>query len=126
MGKKHNQSKKAKQEFLRTSVFAIFMGGNPKKVYTRDELSETFGMSDRSVRERVAELANYLPVISLSNSSGYKILCFDESTPKEELVKMREEIDHQVNEFKSRIANLNARMKPLIALKSVIDKKLAK
>lgn len=122
--KNYNQSKKAKEDFLRKSPIACYMRGDPKKVYTREELADLFETSDRQIREKVAEMANYLPVLSLSNGKGYRVLSFDDNTPVEDLVKMLDEIQHQINEFKARCDNLKARMKPLVALQKVIEAKL--
>jgi len=123
--KHYDQSQKAKEEFLRTSALACYMKGEPDRVYTREELADAFSTSDRQIRMDVAELANYVPVISLSKKKGYRVLSFDENTPVEKLNEMLEDIDHQINEFKARCDNLKARMKPLVALKKVIEKKLA-
>ena len=123
MGKNYNQSKKAKEEFLKGSAIALYMRGDASKVYTREDLAETFNMSDRSIREKVSEIANYLPVIALTDSKGYRILCFNEETTIEEFKEMYEDAQHQINDFKSRIDNLKARMKPLVAFMKVIEKK---
>ena len=122
--KHYDQSKKAKEEFLRTSKIALIMSGEPDRVYTREELVETLGISDREVRSQVAELANHVAVVSLSKAKGYKVPTFDENTPIEKLQAMHDEIEHQINENKSRIDNLKARMKPLVALQKVLEKKL--
>ena len=123
--KNYDQSKKAKEEFLKKSTVARYMMGDPDKVFTREELAELFEMSDREIRKEVAEMANHVAVLSLSKSKGYRVPSFDENTPIEKLVAMHEELNHQVKEFKSRIDNLKARMKPLVALQKVIEKKLA-
>ena len=99
------------------------MRGDANKVHTREELAETFNMSDRSIRKKVEEIANYLPVVALSDSKGYRILCFNEETTIEEFKEMYEDAQHQINDFKSRIENLKARMKPLVAFMKVIEKK---
>ena len=122
--KHYNQSKKAKEEFLRTSKIALIMSGEPERVYTREELAETLGVSDREVRSQVAELANHVAVVSLSKGKGYKVPTFDENTPIEKLQAMHDEVQHQINENKSRIDNIKARMKPLVALQKVLEKKL--
>ena len=69
-------------------------------------------------------MANYVPVLSLSKDKGYRVLSFDENTTTEELMAMYEDVQHQINEFRSRVDNLKARMKPLVALQKVIEKKL--
>ena len=124
--KKHNQTKKAKEEFLKTSTIALFMRGDSKKVFTREDLSQIFQMNDRSIRAKVAEIANYLPVISLSDSKGYRILCFNEETSMEDMVDMLNDAQHQICELQSRVDNLKARMKPLIAFTKVLQSKIDK
>ena len=123
--KNYDQSKKAKEEFLKNSTIAqMMMTGDPDRVFTREELVAITGLSDRAIRNEVAEMANYVAVLSLSKDKGYRVPCFDENTPVEKLIEMTEELQHQINEFKSRIDNLKARMKPLVALQKVIEKKL--
>ena len=122
--KNYDQSKKAKEDFLEKSQIAQYMMGDPTRIFLREQLALVFNLCDRVVREKVAEIANYLPVLSLSKEKGYRVLSFDENTTVEELVKMLEDLQHQINEFRSRIDNLKARMKPLVALQKVIQKKL--
>lgn len=122
--KNYDQSKKAKEEFLEKSALAQYMMGDPSRIFLREQLALHFETCDRVIREKVAEMANYIPVLSLSKDKGYRVLSFNDDTPVEELVKMMEETQHQINEFKSRIDNLKARMKPLVALQKVIEKKL--
>lgn len=123
--KNYDQSKKAKEKFLQTSPIAhLMMTGDAKRVFTRDELTTIVGICDRAIRREVAEMANYLPILSLSKEKGYRVLCFNEETTIEDLERMHEELQHQINENKSRIDNLKARMKPLVALQKVIEKKL--
>ena len=122
--KNYDQSKKAKEEFLEKSQIAQYMMGDPTRIFLREQLVLVFDMSDRQIREKVAELANYLPVLSLSKDKGYRVLSFDENATNEELLKLQEDVQHQINEFKSRVDNLKARMKPLVALQKVIEKKL--
>lgn len=122
--KHYDQTNKAKKEFLEKSEIAQYMMGDPSRIFLREQLVLHFDLDDRTIRNKVAELANYVPVLSLSDKKGYRVLSFDENTPIEELMKMSEELQHQINEFKSRIDNLKARMKPLVALQKVIEKKL--
>ena len=123
--KNYDQSKKKKEEFLEKEPIAHYMlTGDPTQLFLREQLALVFETNDRQIRLKVAELANYVPILSLSKDKGYRVLSFNEETPIEALEKMLEEIQHQVNEFRSRIDNLKARMKPLIALQKVIEKKL--
>lgn len=123
--KNYDQSQKAKRDFLEKSPLAQYMMGDPTRIFLREQLALHFETCDRVIREKVAEMANYLPVLSLSKDKGYRVLSFDENTPIEDLIKMNEEVQHQINEFKSRVDNLKARMKPLVALQKVIQSKIS-
>ena len=122
--KRYSQSKKTKEEFLRTSLIALLMSGEPDRVFTKQELAETLGLGIRAVRENVAELANYQAVIGLSCKKGYRLLTISDITEPKKLAQYLELIDAQIAEHRSRVTNIKARMKPLIALRSVIIKKL--
>lgn len=122
--KNYNQSNQAKEEFLKTNTLAIFMKGDSSKCHTKEELCANFHVSDRQIRRNMAEVANYLPIASSSSSKGYRLLEFDENTSIDDLSQMLEDAQHQINENQSRIDNLKARMKPLIALKKEIQKRL--
>lgn len=122
--KRYSQSKKTKEEFLRTSLIALLMSGEPDRVFTKQELAETLGLGIRAVRENVAELANYQAVIGLSCKKGYRLLTISDTTEPKKLAQYLELLDAQLAEHKSRVTNIKARMKPLIALRSVIIKKL--
>ena len=122
--KNYDQSKAAKEKFLENSAIAQYMMGDPTRIFLREQLALTFNETDRNIRRKVAEMANYVPVLSLSKDKGYRVLSFNDDTPVEELTKMYEEVQHQINEFKARCDNLKARMKPLVALQKVIEKKL--
>ena len=81
-------------------------------------------LDEREVRKAIAELANYVAVVSLSTSKGYRVLSVKDDTPTEDMVDFLKLIDHQLKDFRSRVTNIKARMKPLIALEAVIRKKL--
>lgn len=123
--KHHDQSNKAKENFLQNSPYAQYMMGDSSRIFLRDQLALVFDTNDRDVRRKVAELANYVPVLSLSKDKGYRVLSFNDNTPKEEVEKLYEEVMHQIREHQSRIDNIKARMRPLVALKCVIEKRLA-
>lgn len=122
--KRYSQSKKTKEEFLKTSLIALIMSGEPDRVFTKQELAETLGLGIRAVRENVAELANYQAVIGLSCKKGYRLLTISDTTEPKKLAQYLELLDAQIAEHRSRVTNIKARMKPLIALRSVIIKKL--
>ena len=122
--KRYSQSQKAKQTFLQTSLIALLMSGEPDRVFTKQELAETLGLGIRAVRENVAELANYQAVIGLSCKKGYRLLTISDTTEPKKLAQYLELLDAQIAEHRSRVTNIKARMKPLIALRCVIAKKL--
>ena len=122
--KRYSQSQKAKQTFLQTSLIALLMSGEPDRVFTKQELAETLGLGIRAVRENIAELANYQAVIGLSCKKGYRLLTISDTTESKKLAEYLELLDAQIKEHRSRVTNIKARMKPLIALRSVIIKKL--
>lgn len=122
--KHYSQTKKAKEEFLRTSLIALIMSGEPDKAFTKEELADLLGQNIRDVRRDVAELANYQAVIGLSSVKGYRLLTISDETDTKKLVEYMDLLDHQLAEHRSRVTNIKARMKPLIALRSVIEKKL--
>lgn len=123
--KHYSQTKKAKEEFLRTSIIALIMCGEPDKSFTKEDLANELGQSVRETRRDIAELANYQAVIALSNKKGYRLLTISDDMDEKKLIEYLELCDHQLSEHRSRVANIKARMKPLIALRSVIEKKLA-
>ena len=123
--KRHSQSKKAKENYLKTSIIALLMCAEPKRVFTKEELSDLLSLNSRDVRREVAELANYVAVIGLSNRKGYQALSIKEDDSEKTLLEFLDLIDHQLKELKSRVTNIKARMKPLVALHAVITKKLS-
>ena len=122
--KRYSQSQKAKQTFLQTSLIALLMSGEPDRVFTKQELAEMLGHSLRDTRRDIAELANYQAVIALSSKKGYRLLTISDTTEPKKLAQYLELLDAQLAEHRSRVTNIKARMKPLIALRSVIIKKL--
>ena len=122
--KRYRQSKKAKEEFLKSSLIALLMSGEPDRVFTKQELAEALGLGIRGVRRDIAELANYQAVIGLSSKKGYRLLTISDITEPKKLAQYLELLDAQIAEHRSRVTNIKARMKPLIALRSVIVKKL--
>jgi queuine/archaeosine tRNA-ribosyltransferase len=69
-------------------------------------------ITNRRARHKLEELRKYYALISYSSDSGYRIASLDDL----------DEINHTINEFKSRKDEYDLNMKPLIALKKVIEK----
>lgn len=124
MSKNYNQSKKAKEEFK--SELLDYMLEDKFKVYDKWELAAKYDVTEREIRRRLEEIANYYPVIATSDKKGYAIAVWDENMDNESLIAVHEEIMHQIAEINSRIKNLKARLKPLIANHIVLKDKFIK
>lgn len=125
MSKNYDQSKKAKAEFIKSSPLAIYMRGDYTKIFTREELMEVLSVNgERQMREQLSKLANYFPVVATSDRKGYQLLEITDENNIEQLTEISELAQHQINELQCRIDNLKARMKPLVAIQKVIEKKL--
>lgn len=122
MAKRYDQSNKAKQEFK--SIVFDYMKEDPTKIYTKQELAVHFGYDIRSIRNCIARVANYYPVIATSNRKGYKLAHWTMEMTADELEEVQEEILHQIAELNSRIKNLKARLKPLVANKVVLERRI--
>ncbi len=114
------QTKKAKDEYKHPIIDILFSN----EPLTKEEIGEKLHIeSDRSIRDIIAVCSMHYPIIATSGSKGYRrAKSIDELTP-EELEKEIEEVEHQLNEHKSRVACLKKKMKPLVAWLSVAKKK---
>lgn len=120
MAKKHSQSKKAKEQF-KSKVFDYMMK-DPQKIYDKEELATYFQLDERTIRAELEKIANYYPVIAFSNRIGYQIATWSKEMTIGELESVHDDILHQINELNSRIKNLKARLKPLVANKVMLKK----
>lgn len=77
-------------------------------VLTKEQMLAFLGWDskkDRQLRNLISMIAKKVPVISTSDSKGYKI-----AKTKEDL----EQVEHQWREFDTRISEMEARKEPLI------------
>lgn len=124
--KNYDQSKKAKSQF-KSEIFDLMTSeDNRNEVFQKNDLACMFGLTERGVRKEIEKIANYFPVIAPSSAKGYKVLYWDANMSNEELEEKEEEILHQIAEINSRIKNLKARLKPLVANKVKIRERLNK
>lgn len=117
------QTKKAKQCYSHP-IIDLLLSDTPK---TKEELAEALHVTtDRSVRDTIAVCSMHYPVIATSDKAGYRrakdIDRLIEDGP-EALEAEIDEVEHQLNELKSRVTCLKKRMKPLVAWLSVAKKK---
>lgn len=84
-----------------------------RSVFTKEQIASHFNTSERSAREMISEIAHYQPVIATSDKRGYRL-----AMTKEDY----EDARHQWAELDSRIAELEARKKPLIRFCDKVEK----
>lgn len=116
--RKMKQTREAKENFESPIMNLLFM------TRTKKELCEIRGVSERTIRNEIAECSMYYPVLATSDKSGYRLARTIDSLSGETLLQELEEVEHQIRELNSRIKCLKKRMKPLIAYKKVAEKKL--
>ena len=79
---------------------------------TKEEIGEFLGIkNERSVRDVIALLATKKPIISKSNSCGYKLAQTEEDL---------QEVENTWADLSSRVEELQRRMKPLIAFRDKV------
>lgn len=127
MGKQYPQTEEARMHLSNPAFnYITYVREDIDKdhVFTKDELVARTGYSERAIRNQLAEIANYYPMIATSDKKGYRVLSFDENTSFSQLIAMYDEADHQLAELQSRIDALKARMKPLIAFKYKLNEEM--
>lgn len=76
---------------------------------TKEEIGEFLGIqNERSVRDVISLLATKKPIISKSNSCGYKLA---------QTIEDLEEVENTWGDLSSRIEELEKRIKPLITFR---------
>ena len=116
------QTKEAKENY-KSPIIELLLSDEPR---TRQELMKILHTSDRQVRNVISTCKAHYPVISTSDKKGYrrakdftKLNCID-------LQNEIDEVQHQINETRSRIKCLKKTLKPLIAWLSKAEKELIK
>lgn len=124
MGKKYKQNQEGLKQLKEESVILGYLLNEtePNRVYTKQELMNITGMSERKVRLEIERIANFYPVRASAGGVGYSIIVCGESV--ESLRAANEEAFAQICEIQNRINSLKARLKPLIALMHVTALKL--
>lgn len=82
---------------------------------TRKELIEKTGLSDRDVRDRISELKKHRVVLYSSQRSGYRLAKELKSMTKEERAAEVKEVEHSLNDCRSRTTQLNKQKRKYIA-----------
>lgn len=81
---------------------------------TKQEISEKFKITQRTVRATISELAFDKPIIAHSGKKGYRLARDYNTLPNDEKDLERAEVKRTLNELNSRIRQLTKRTKPLI------------
>lgn len=82
---------------------------------TRKELVEATGLSDREIRNRISELKIKRVVIYSSSRSGYRLAREYSSMSRIQRDEEIEQIQHSLNDCKSRTKQLNKQKRKYIA-----------
>lgn len=93
--------------------------------HTKEELIGLLHKDERSIRNDIQKISMFFPVISYSNSKGYRVVNTEEVVKRNSPLEISyeiEEIDHTLNEIKSRIKMLKKKEHALIASKRVLEK----
>lgn len=112
------------EELKRDSIILEYLLKEPNVVYTKSELCAISGMSERSVRAELENIANFYPVRATAGRKGYSILRFDIWMGVEKLKELNNETYAQIQEIENRINSLKARLKPLIAFNNALAHRL--
>ena len=119
---KYSQTEEAKAKFESPMLNYMkrVIENDKHHIFTKDELIAALSLTEREVRRQVALIANYYPLFSFSNKKGYCIGSFDDNATTQELSFLYDDCCHAIAELESRVQELKARMKPLIALKEKV------
>lgn len=116
--RKMKQTVEAKENFYSPMLMLL------QDVKTKAELKEILKISERAIRNEIAECSMYYAVIATSDKSGYRLAKNINDLHGESLLQELEEVEHQIHEVNSRIKCLKKRLKPLIAYKKIAEKKI--
>lgn len=92
---------------------------------TKQELSILYNITERHVREEIAEISLKYPVISHSKAKGYRICNVKkllEENDRNHINSEMEEIRYVIAELNSRIKMLKKRQRALIGALKVLEK----
>lgn len=85
------------------------------KYTTRKELCERTGLSDRTIRDKISELKTKRVVIYSSQTKGYRLAKEYNSMSKIQREEEIRQIQHSLNDCKSRVENIKKSMRKYIA-----------
>jgi len=114
------QNKETKEKYNHPIIDLLFTN----EPLTKEEIGEKLNIqSERVVRDTIAVCSMHYPILATSSQKGYRRARDINDLTPEELQQEMEEVRHQLQEHKSRIACLKKKMKPLVAWLKVAEKK---
>lgn len=117
--------RQGKGDFEKITFNKCLLDAMKERRISRGEASAITGLGDSNTRYEIRLISLFYPVLTDSSGKGYQIVNTSEVT-EEEADYVLEQLDHTINEFKSRIAIMKKRLKPLIASKKVLEKKFGR
>jgi biotin operon repressor len=88
---------------------------NSHEFKTREQLQEETGLCDREIRKQISELKNRRVVIYSSSRSGYRLAKEYKSMSNQQREEEKRQIEHSLNDKKSRVKVLKKQMRKDIA-----------
>ena len=119
--KEIKQNKETKKHYYHPIINLLL---TPEPAAKEDLMEKLHISNERTLRDVIAICSMHYPIIATSNKKGYRRAKDIEKMTLEELEKEIEEVEHQLNEHKSRIKCLQKKMKPLVAWLKVAKKKV--
>ena len=107
-----NENKQTKEQFD-----SYLLDDLLERKCTKQELSVLYNINERNIREEISKISMHYPVISHSQTKGYRICNVDEVLKSNSFNKINseiEEIEHCIKEINSRIKELHKRKMPLL------------
>ena len=120
--KEIKQNKETKKHYYHPIINLLL---TPEPAAKEDLMEKLHITTERGLRDAIAVCSMHYPIIATSNKKGYRRAKDIEDLTLEELQKEIEEVQHQLNEHKSRIKCLKKKMKPLVAWLKVAEKKVS-
>lgn len=117
--KEIKQNKKNKEAY-KSPIIKMLQSDEP---VSKEKLMEQLHVGDRYLRLMISECSMFYPVVATSDKKGYRIAKKIEGLTGLELEEEKGEVNHQLNELRSRVKWLKKRMKPLIAYLKVLEKR---
>lgn len=99
---------------MQTKCNEMYRMFRTEQVFTKQQFSKHFNVSERTAREMVSTVAKSHPIIATSDKRGYRLA---------RRMSDYEDAQHQLAEINSRIKELQSRKKPLERFCELVEEK---